>query len=87
MKSFLVASASCHLALPHFIRPILIVLKFVPNINILLISRIQSHHLLLDVIVYAEEECSVFLPLGTPDWIELLVQYQYSSKNKYSPWR
>ena len=46
LKSFLVASASLHLALPHFIRPILRVLKIVPK-RIFLISRIQSHHLLL----------------------------------------
>ena len=32
LKSFLVASASCHFALPHFIRPILRVLKFVPKL-------------------------------------------------------
>ena len=31
LKSFLVASASLHLALPHFIRPILRVLKIVPK--------------------------------------------------------
>ena len=41
-----------------------------------LISRIQSLHLLLEVDNHDEEECSVFLPLGTPDWIEFLVQYQ-----------
>ena len=42
----------------------------------LLFSRIQSPHLRLAVIDHDEEECSVFLPLGTPDWIEFLVQYQ-----------
>ena len=42
----------------------------------LLISRIQSHHLLLAVIDHDEEECLVFLPQGTLDQIELLVQYQ-----------
>ena len=41
----------------------------------LVISRIRSPHLLLEVIDRDEEECSVFLPLGTLDWIELLVQY------------
>ena len=76
MKSFLVASASCHVALPHIIRPILRVLKFVPKINHLSVSRIRSLHLLLEVIVHAEEECLVFMPLGTLDRIELLVQYQ-----------
>ena len=40
------------------------------------VSRIRSLHLLLEVTVHAEEECSVFLPLGTLDRIELLVQYQ-----------
>ena len=43
----------------------------------LLVSRIRSHHLLLEAIVHVEEECSVFLPLGTLDRIELLVQYQF----------
>ena len=42
----------------------------------LLISRIRAPHLLLEVILRAEEECSVSLPLGTLDRIELLVQYQ-----------
>ena len=42
----------------------------------LLISRIQSLHLFLEVIVHDEEEYSVVLTLGTLDWIELLVQYQ-----------
>ena len=37
------------------------------------LSRIRSPHLLLEVIVHAEEECFVFLPLGTLDRIELLV--------------
>ena len=40
------------------------------------VSRIRSLHLLLEVIVHAEEECSVFLPLGTLDGIELLAQCQ-----------
>ena len=40
------------------------------------VSRIRSNHLLLEVIVHTEEECLVFLPLGTLDQIELLVQYQ-----------
>ena len=40
------------------------------------VSRIRSHHLLLEVIVHAEEECFAFLPLGALDRIELLVQYQ-----------
>ena len=31
LKSFLVASASCHFTLPHFIRQMLRVLKFVPK--------------------------------------------------------
>ena len=39
------------------------------------VSRIPLH-LLLEVIVHAEEEYLVFLPLGTLDRIELLVQYQ-----------
>ena len=39
-------------------------------------SRIRSDHLLFEVILRAEEECLVFLPLGTLDRIELLVQYQ-----------
>ena len=39
------------------------------------LSRIRSHHLLLEVILRAEEEYLVFLPLGTLDRIELLVQY------------
>ena len=42
----------------------------------LLLSRIRSLHLLLEVILCAEEECLFFLPLGTLDRIELLVQYQ-----------
>ena len=40
------------------------------------VSRIRSLHLLLEVILRAEEECLVFLPLGTLDRIQLLVQYQ-----------
>ena len=40
------------------------------------VSRIRPHHLLLEAFLRAEEECSVFLPLGTLDQIELLVQYQ-----------
>ena len=40
------------------------------------ISRIRSHHLLLEVILCAEEECLFFLPLGKLVRIELLVQYQ-----------
>ena len=40
------------------------------------VSRSRSPHLLLEVILRAEEECSVFLPLGTLDRIEFLVQYQ-----------
>ena len=40
------------------------------------VSRIRSHHLLLEAFLRAEEECSVFLRLGTLDQIELLVQYQ-----------
>ena len=42
----------------------------------LLISRIQSLHLLLEVILRIEEEYLFFLPLRTLDRIELLVQYQ-----------
>ena len=34
----------------------------------LLVSRIRSLHLLLEVILRAEEECSVFLPLGTLEY-------------------
>ena len=44
--------------------------------NHLLVSRIQSPHPLLEVILRVEEECLFFLPLGTLDRIELLVQYQ-----------
>ena len=51
------------------------VLKFVPK-TIFLISRIRSLHLPLEVILRVEEECAVFFPLGTLDWIEFLVQYQ-----------
>ena len=40
------------------------------------VSRIRSHHLLLEDILHVEEECLVFLPLGTLDRIELPVQYQ-----------
>ena len=40
------------------------------------VSRIRSHHLLLEVILRAEEECLVFLPLGKLVRNELLVQYQ-----------
>ena len=40
------------------------------------VSRTRSPHLLLEVVLRAEEECLVFLPLGTLDRIELLVQYQ-----------
>ena len=42
----------------------------------LAVPRIRSPHLLLGVILRAEEECLVFLPLGTLDLIELLVQHQ-----------
>ena len=52
---FLVTSASCHFALPHFIRPTLRVAKFVPEDNPL-ISRIQSHHLLPEVVDHDEKE-------------------------------
>ena len=41
------------------------------------VSRIRSLHLLLEVILRVEEECLVFLPLGTLDRIELLVQHQF----------
>ena len=41
-----------------------------------LISRIQSLHLLLEVVLRVEEECLFFLPLGKLDRIELLVQHQ-----------
>ena len=40
------------------------------------VSRIRSHHLLLEVVLRVEEECLFFLPLGMLDRIELLVQYQ-----------
>ena len=40
------------------------------------VSRIRSHHLLLEVILHAEEEYLSFLPRGTLDRIELLVQNQ-----------
>ena len=39
------------------------------------ISRIQSHHLLVEVTDHDEEEYSIFLPLGTRYSIEFLVQY------------
>ena len=42
----------------------------------LFISRIQSLHLLLEVILRVEEEGLVFLPLSMLDRIELLVHYQ-----------
>ena len=38
------------------------------------VSRIRSPHLLLEVILRVEEECLFFLPLGTLDRTELLVQ-------------
>ena len=60
---FLVASASCHCTLPHFIRSMLELRKIVPKI-ILLISRIQSLHLLLEVDDHDEVEHSVVLTLG-----------------------
>ena len=41
------------------------------------VSRVRSSHLLLEVVLRVEEECSVFLPLGTLDRSELLVQYQF----------
>ena len=41
------------------------------------VSRIRSPHLLLEVMIRFEEECLVFLPLGTLDQIELLVKYQF----------
>ena len=40
------------------------------------VSRIRSPYLLLEVHDHAEEECSVYLPLGKLARIELLVQYQ-----------
>ena len=40
------------------------------------VYRIRSLLLLLEVTVRAEEECLVFLPMGTLDRIELLVQDQ-----------
>ena len=40
------------------------------------VSRIQSLHLLLKVVLLVEEECLFFLPLDKLDRIELLVQYQ-----------
>ena len=50
----------------------------------LLISRIQSLRLLHEVILRAEEGCSVFLPLCTPDWIEFVVQYQSKISSQIS---
>ena len=40
------------------------------------VSRFRSLHPLLEVILRAEEDCLVFLPLGMLDRIELLVQRQ-----------
>ena len=40
------------------------------------VCRLRSLHLLLEVIVHAEEEFLVFLPMGTLYRMELLVQYQ-----------
>ena len=40
------------------------------------VSRIRSHHLLLEVVLRVEKECLFFLPLGMLDRIELMVQYQ-----------
>ena len=40
------------------------------------VSRIRSLHLLLEVILRVEEECSFILPLGKLDRSEFLVQYQ-----------
>ena len=70
LKSFLVASASCHLALAYIIRLMSSVLKFIPKIIFFIFQN------WIEVILRAEEECLVFLPLGTLDRIELLVQYQ-----------
>ena len=49
----------------------------------LTVSRIRSTHHLLDEIHRAEEECSVFLPLGALDRIELLVQHQFIFFQEY----
>ena len=43
----------------------------------LLVSRIWSPRLLLEVILHDGEECLFFLPLGMLDRTELLVQYQF----------
>ena len=47
------------------------------------VSRTRSLNLLLEVINRVEEECSLFLPLGTLDRIELLVQYQSTFFQEY----
>ena len=58
LTSCLVASASCHLALPHIIRPTLRVLKLCAEDH-LSVSRIRSPHLLVEVILRAEEVFSL----------------------------
>ena len=58
LKSFILDSASCHFALPHFIRPILRILKSVPEDHPW-VSRIRSHPHLLEVDYHDEEELSV----------------------------
>ena len=40
------------------------------------VSRTRSPHLLLEVVLRVEEECLFFLPLGTLDRVELLVEYE-----------
>ena len=75
LENFLVASSFCYCALPLFIRPMLRVHNPVPKM-ILQSPEFNSLHHLLKVVVHAEEEYSVFEPLGTLDWNELLVHYQ-----------
>ena len=84
MDQYNIEIFSCYLrllpfTLPHFHQTNVESAQICPKDNPL-ISRILSHHLLLEVILRAEEECLFFLPLGKLlgklDRIELLVQYQ-----------
>ena len=75
IEIFLVASASCHLALPYIIRPMLRLCKNRSEDN-LSFSRIQSLHHLLEVDYHDEEECSVVSTLDNRLENNLLTQYQ-----------
>ena len=63
MEIFSCFLAACHFTLPHFIRPMLRVFPIRSEDN-LLISKIQSHHLLLEVDDHDEAEYSVVLTLS-----------------------